>query len=190
MYSCLYNNCGDINLFLYVCRNGFLHTSGTSFRGIVMMHTTLLLPHLWIYGNLPRAFLILNTREMLLIIWAFSCHMDESWSHSARYMRWFYRVSHPIVNPHAVVPNYAADAHLRHVPPYEEVIAQQQWPDILLIRLRSSATWEADWSMQCRFLRWFQIHSFWAFWRASGPIIPYLTRCWLRGGVGVHRSRV
>jgi len=35
--------------------------------------------------------------------------------------------------------------------------------DILLIHCRSSAASEAEWSMQCRFQRWFQIHSSSAF---------------------------
>jgi len=42
-------------------------------------------------------------------------------------MSWFYRVSHPIMNPHAVIPDYTTDAHPRPVPPYEEVIVEQQW---------------------------------------------------------------
>jgi hypothetical protein len=42
-------------------------------------------------------------------------------------MRWFVRVSHPIVNPHAAIPDYVADAPPRHVPPYEEVLVEQQW---------------------------------------------------------------
>jgi len=42
-------------------------------------------------------------------------------------MRWFVRVSHPIVNPPAAIPDYEADALPRHVPPYEEVIVEQQW---------------------------------------------------------------
>ncbi|AES72943.1 hypothetical protein MTR_3g097000 [Medicago truncatula] len=44
-------------------------------------------------------------------------------------------------------------------------------PDILPIHCRSSAALEAEWSMRCRFQRWFQIHSSSASWRASGPII-------------------
>jgi len=61
--------------------------------------------------------------------------------------------------------------------------------DILSTHSRSSATSEAEWSMQWRFLRWFQIHSFSAFWRASSLIMPCLTRCRLRwGGVGVHET--
>ena len=50
----------------------------------------------------------------------------ELWSHSRGYMHWFYRVSHLILNPPTVVPDYAADVHPRPVPPYEEVIVQQQ----------------------------------------------------------------
>ena len=69
MYSCLYNTCADINLFLCVCRDGLWHTSRTSFRGLKMMPTTLLLPHSWVNGNLPGAFLILDTTELPLIRW-------------------------------------------------------------------------------------------------------------------------
>jgi len=69
MYSCLYNTCADINLFLCVCRDGLWHTSRTSFRGLKMMPTTLLLPRLWVNGNLPGAFLILDTTELPLIRW-------------------------------------------------------------------------------------------------------------------------
>jgi len=59
-------------------------------------------------------------------------------------------------------------------------------PAILLIHCRSSATWETKWSMWWRFQRWFQIHSFSAFWRASGPSIACLTMSQFHGGgVGV-----
>jgi len=51
----------------------------------------------------------------------------ESWAHSRGYMRWFIRVSHPIANPPATIPDYTVDAHPRPVPPYEEVIVEQQW---------------------------------------------------------------
>ena len=64
-------------------------------------------------------------------------------------------------------------------------------PDILLIHCRSSAASEAEWSMRCRFQRWFQIHSFSAFWMASRPIIAWLTISRFRGGglgVIVHKS--
>ena len=64
-------------------------------------------------------------------------------------------------------------------------------PDILLIHCRSSAASEAEWSMRCRFQRWFQIHSSSAFWRASRPIIACLTINRFQGGglgVIVHRS--
>jgi len=67
MYSYLYNTCADINLFLCVCRDGLWHTSRTSFWGLKMMHTTL--PCLWVNGNLPGAFLILDTTELPLIRW-------------------------------------------------------------------------------------------------------------------------
>jgi len=50
---------------------------------------------------------------------------NHPWAHTRGYMRWFVRVSHPIVNPHAAIPNYAANAPPRPVPPYEEVIVEQ-----------------------------------------------------------------
>lgn len=42
-------------------------------------------------------------------------------------MRWFISVSHPIVNPPAAILDYTAAAPPRPVPPYEEVIVEQQW---------------------------------------------------------------
>jgi hypothetical protein len=42
-------------------------------------------------------------------------------------MRWFYRVSHPIANPPAAIPDYTADAPPRPISPYEEVLVEQQW---------------------------------------------------------------
>jgi len=42
-------------------------------------------------------------------------------------MRWFIIVSHPIVNPLVVIPDYAVDAPPRPVPPYEEILVEQQW---------------------------------------------------------------
>jgi len=42
-------------------------------------------------------------------------------------MRWFVAVSHPIVNPPAAIPDYAAAAPPRPVHSYEEVIVEQQW---------------------------------------------------------------
>ena len=47
---------------------------------------------------------------------------NQLWAHTRGYMRWFVRVSHPIVNPPAAIPDYTAD-----VPPYEEVIVELQW---------------------------------------------------------------
>ena len=47
---------------------------------------------------------------------------DEVWKHSKGYMRWFYKVSHPIMIAPTAIPDYTA-----HVPPYEEVIVEQQW---------------------------------------------------------------
>jgi len=42
-------------------------------------------------------------------------------------MRWFIRVSHHIMNPLATIPDYTVDAHPRPVPPYDEVLVEQQW---------------------------------------------------------------
>ena len=47
---------------------------------------------------------------------------DEVWKHSKGYMNWFYKVSHPLMIAHAVIPDYTV-----LVPPYEEVIVKQQW---------------------------------------------------------------
>jgi len=52
---------------------------------------------------------------------------NESWAHTRGYIRWFVRISHPIVNPPVPIPDYAADAPPRPVPPYEEVLVEQQW---------------------------------------------------------------
>ena len=51
----------------------------------------------------------------------------EPWAHSRGYIRWFIRVSHPILNPPTVIPDYTVDAHPRPVPPYEGVLVEQQW---------------------------------------------------------------
>jgi len=42
-------------------------------------------------------------------------------------MRWFIKVSNLIVNSPATIPDYTADVAPRPVPPYEEVIVEQQW---------------------------------------------------------------
>jgi hypothetical protein len=44
---------------------------------------------------------------------------DEGWKHSKGYMKWFYKVSHPILTAPAAIPGYTAP-----VPPYEEVIVE------------------------------------------------------------------
>jgi len=51
---------------------------------------------------------------------------NQLWSHTRGYMKWYVRVSHPIVNPPSAIPGYAADAPPRPVPPYEEVLVEQQ----------------------------------------------------------------
>jgi len=62
-------------------------------------------------------------------------------------------------------------------------------PDILPIQGRSLVPCETEWSMRCRFHRWFQIYSSFAFWRASIAIIACLISSRFRGGgLGVHKS--
>jgi len=46
---------------------------------------------------------------------------DKVWKHSKRYIKWFYNVSHPIM----IAPTAFAD-YIAFVPPYEEVIVEQQ----------------------------------------------------------------
>ena len=82
---------------------------------------------------------------------------NQSWAHTKGYMRWFVRVTHPIVNPPAAIPDYAADAPPRHVPPYEEVIVEQLWPGILSTHTKSSATSEPEWTGQWGILMCFVI---------------------------------
>jgi len=69
---------------------------------------------------------------------------NQSWAHTRGYMRWFVRVSHPIVNPPAAIPDYAADAPPRPVPPYGVVIVEQQ-QDILPTHTKSSTTSGPEW---------------------------------------------
>jgi len=47
---------------------------------------------------------------------------DEVWKHSVGYVKWFYCVSHPIMIAPTAHPDYTT-----LVPPYEEVIIEQQW---------------------------------------------------------------
>jgi len=63
--------------------------------------------------------------------------------------------------------------------------------DILSIQGMSLAPCKTEWRMRFRFQRWFQIHSFSAFWRAFVPIISHLTSSRFRGGGrGIRRSSV
>jgi len=108
---------------------------------------------------------------------------DEEWKHSDGYIKWFYRVCYHLIVSLAPVPEYIAPK-----PVYRRLLLSRSGPDILPIHCKSSAAWEPEWSMRWRFQRWLQIHSFSAFWRASGPIIQCLTRCRFHGGVGVRGS--
>jgi hypothetical protein len=46
----------------------------------------------------------------------------KMWMYEEVYIIWFYCVSHPIMSKHAPVAEYTT-----FVPPYEEVIVEQQW---------------------------------------------------------------
>jgi len=52
---------------------------------------------------------------------------NQPWTHTRGYMKWFIKVSHPIVNPPAAIQDYAANAPPRPIHPYEEVLVEQQW---------------------------------------------------------------
>ena len=69
MYSCLYDTCADMNLSLYVCRDGLWRTSSGSLRGS-FSQTTTGLTRLWVDGNPPRAFLTLDTLEAYVRWWS------------------------------------------------------------------------------------------------------------------------
>lgn len=109
---------------------------------------------------------------------------DEPWKQTERYVRWFYRVSHPlIVNP-APEPDIVMPR-----PVYQDILVDQEWarhpldPLQVIGRMR-----EREWSMRWGFHRWFLIHSSLAFWRASVPTIVCLSSIrFRRGGLGVHR---
>jgi len=64
---------------------------------------------------------------------------DEVWRHSKGYMNWFYKLSHPLMISLAAVPHYTT-----HVPPYEEVIVEQQWPYTIPTHYRSSTMSEPE----------------------------------------------
>jgi len=47
---------------------------------------------------------------------------DKEWKHSNGYIKWFYRVSHPIIVRLAPIPEYIVPK-----PVYQEVIVVQKW---------------------------------------------------------------
>jgi len=47
---------------------------------------------------------------------------DEPWKHSDRYIRWFYRVSHPLIVNHAPEPNIVIPR-----PVYQDILVDQDW---------------------------------------------------------------
>jgi len=87
---------------------------------------------------------------------------------------------------YAVFGPESARTHLMLYPTTRIFLLTRTGPDILPIHCRSLAAWETEWSMRCRFHRWFQIHSSLEFWRASGPSIVCLTiKSFHEGGLGV-----
>jgi hypothetical protein len=54
--------------------------------------------------------------------WVIRSRRTRCGNHSVGYIKWFYRVSHTLVIAPATVPDYTTP-----VPPYEDVIVEQQW---------------------------------------------------------------
>jgi len=97
-------------------------------------------------------------------------------------IKWFYRVSHPlIVNP-APIPEYVAPR-----PVYQEVIVEQEWvrhpPDPL--QVISSMRAIVEHAMEIPEVASNPLF-FSAFWRVCGRIISCLTRCRFHRGRGVR----
>ena len=258
-------------MFPCVCRDGLWRTSQTSFGGLMMTSTTLLLLHLWVNGDLSGAFLILDTTEMPLIPWTIlmspggrtrdddtSPHFrtyagtpDGSWpaetggfvtcqsgflgstgmsrlfpgllqtlgvlrrmtwprpsqsllymssaiswgvirfritSRGLIYMRWFVRVSHPILNPlrpfltTQLMPLLVVSLLTRRL------LLSNSGADILSTHTRSSATSGPEWTVQWDILLCFIIQRRLCAWcRAYSLSGACWRRCRLHGGgVGVH----
>jgi hypothetical protein len=47
---------------------------------------------------------------------------DEPWKHSNGYIKWFYRVSHPLIVCPAPVPEYVVPQ-----PVYQVILVEQEW---------------------------------------------------------------
>jgi len=73
---------------------------------------------------------------------------EESWSHYRVYMSWFYRVSHPILNPlrpfltTQMLPLLVMSLHTRRL------LLSISGPNILQTHTRSSATSKPEWTVQ------------------------------------------
>jgi len=116
---------------------------------------------------------------------------DELWSHSRGYMCWFYRISHPIVNPLRSFLTTQLMLILVLSLPTRRLMLSSSGPDILRTHTRSSATSVPEWRVQWGFLMCFQILSLLALWMAYGPSIAFCRRCRFRGGglgVIVHKT--
>jgi len=129
---------------------------------------------MWVDGHLKGGLLMLNTLEACWIPW--SIQIGTSGGSTV----------YPILSSSTLLQSLRLQCRDLSTRMF---LLTRTGADILLIQGRSLAPCETEWSMRCRFQRWFQIHSFLAFWRASVPIIPCLTSSLFRGGgLGVHRS--
>ena len=98
----------------------------------------------------PTTILPLAPADMAAVFLEFALHVvsqqqrgepvpdEDPWKHSDGYMRWFYRVSHPLIVSHAPVPEYVAPKLV-----YQKVIIEQEWvihpPDPLQVISSMSA---------------------------------------------------
>ena len=82
---------------------------------------------------------------------------NQSWAHTKGYMRWFIRVSHPIVNPHAPIPHYELMPLLVLSLLTRRLLLSSSGPDILPTHTRSSAASGPEWTVQWDILLYFII---------------------------------
>jgi len=87
---------------------------------------------------------------------------DEPWSHSRGYMIWFYRLSHPILNPlltflsTQMLPLLVLSLFTRRL------LLSSSGSDILQTHIKSSTTSELEWTMQWGILMCLVIQRFFA----------------------------
>ena len=112
---------------------------------------------------------------------------NQSWAHTKGYMRWFIRVSHPIVNPHAPIPHYELMPLLVLSLLTRRLLLSSSGPDILPTHTRSSAASGPEWTVQWGILMCFVIQRRLCAWCSAYSLSGACwSRCRLHGGVGVH----